>query len=198
MRYRAFLVLIIALLVCLLSCDSSESDNSVNQETECVVNFYSEENLYCTIFVNIGELVSQPTAPQREGYDFVGWYDGTQKWNFAETKLSKDLKLTAKWDINFKSMFPTFTGPELEFAKDGSYLKINATPLDECDGINEAALKRIKEANIKLGLPNDLYQEMISTISADGIRTASNELVTVEWTNSIKDGLCVIYTKIEV
>ena len=50
--------------------------------------------------VESGTAVSQPAAPAREGYDFLGWYtaDGTQ-WDFS-TPVTSDVTLTAKWEIH--------------------------------------------------------------------------------------------------
>ena len=40
---------------------------------------------------------TEPTAPTKEGFDFVGWYEGEKKFDFA-TKITKDISLTAKWE----------------------------------------------------------------------------------------------------
>ena len=42
---------------------------------------------------------AQPDNPTKEGYTFIGWYSGEEKWNFA-TPVTTDLTLTAKWQIN--------------------------------------------------------------------------------------------------
>lgn len=39
---------------------------------------------------------TQPADPTREGYRFVGWYDGDKPFSF-ETEIVKDTALTAKW-----------------------------------------------------------------------------------------------------
>ena len=38
-----------------------------------------------------------PVAPVKEGYVFGGWYSGSEKFVFGETKVTSDLTLTAKW-----------------------------------------------------------------------------------------------------
>jgi len=40
----------------------------------------------------------EPTAPTREGYDFAGWKNGEDDYDFA-TPVAGDLTLTAKWEI---------------------------------------------------------------------------------------------------
>ncbi len=41
----------------------------------------------------------QPADPTKEGYTFIGWYNGESEWNF-ETPVTADLTLTAKWQVN--------------------------------------------------------------------------------------------------
>lgn len=42
-------------------------------------------------------LLSEPKVPERSGYEFDGWYDGNNKWNFSSDEITKNLTLTAKW-----------------------------------------------------------------------------------------------------
>lgn len=46
--------------------------------------------------ISPGELVTKPTDPVRDGYIFVGWYNGTAEFDFSK-KVSQDMTLTAKW-----------------------------------------------------------------------------------------------------
>lgn len=39
----------------------------------------------------------EPTAPTQTGYKFLGWYNGSQKWDF-DTNITADITLTAKWE----------------------------------------------------------------------------------------------------
>ena len=41
--------------------------------------------------------VIEPTPPTRDGYNFLGWYLGDEKFDF-NTKITSDLTLTAKWE----------------------------------------------------------------------------------------------------
>lgn len=50
-------------------------------------------------FINIveeGELVTEPTEPNRLGYDFLGWYLGDNEFLF-NTPITSNITLTAKW-----------------------------------------------------------------------------------------------------
>lgn len=48
-----------------------------------------------------GELLTEPDAPVREGYEFAGWYldrAGTRKWDFSADTLTGDVTLYARWE----------------------------------------------------------------------------------------------------
>ena len=50
------------------------------------------------VSVRKGEKVQQPAQPQKEGYDFAGWYEaGAQSAFDFDTAVTGDLTLTAKW-----------------------------------------------------------------------------------------------------
>ena len=53
-----------------------------------------------------GGTVTKPANPADKLYDFVGWYLGSNEYNFS-TKVTSDLTLTAKWQgTNYGSIFP--------------------------------------------------------------------------------------------
>ncbi len=45
-----------------------------------------------------GDVITEPTAPVKEGYAFVGWYNGDAAYDFS-AEVTEDLTLTAKWEI---------------------------------------------------------------------------------------------------
>ena len=53
--------------------------------------------------VNQGEKATE-WIPTREGYVFLGWYDGKNKYDFS-TPVTADLTLTAKWGKNHNAEF---------------------------------------------------------------------------------------------
>jgi len=53
-----------------------------------------------TITKNYGEQVDAPTAPEKEGYTFDGWYSGETKVNFPITMPADGMTLKAHWNVN--------------------------------------------------------------------------------------------------
>ena len=44
-----------------------------------------------------GSTVTKPATPTKEGYNFAGWYNGTNSYDFTK-KVTSNLTLVAKWD----------------------------------------------------------------------------------------------------
>ena len=47
--------------------------------------------------VKRGEKVAKPADPTREGYTFLGWYVGDEKWSFIGYSVTESITITAKW-----------------------------------------------------------------------------------------------------
>ena len=50
-----------------------------------------------SIEVKEDETIEEPSVPVKEGYEFVGWYSGTEKFDFS-TKITEDITLEARWE----------------------------------------------------------------------------------------------------
>ena len=50
-----------------------------------------------------GEKATAPTAPEKTGYTFAGWYNGTAAWDF-DTAVTANITLTAQWTVNTYSV----------------------------------------------------------------------------------------------
>jgi len=62
------------------------------------VSFISNNKVIETVNVEKNDVVSKPIDPTRDGYTFDGWYLDDELFDF-ETKITKDITLTAKWTI---------------------------------------------------------------------------------------------------
>ncbi|PWL77259.1 MAG: hypothetical protein DBY24_08990 [Prevotellaceae bacterium] len=49
-----------------------------------------------------GQKATEPTAPTKEGYTFEGWYKGNTEFDFANTHVTENITLTAKWVVGTK------------------------------------------------------------------------------------------------
>lgn len=77
------------------------------------VTFQSEGGSKVASQIRANAPADQPADPTKEGYTFIGWYNGESEWNF-ETPVTADLPLTAKWQINrYTITFDTAGGSEV-------------------------------------------------------------------------------------
>ena len=72
--------------------------------THTVTFDYGYENKADTLSVEHGSTVTKPADLTREGYKFLGWYNGEEKYNFG-TPVTGDLTLTAKWGKDYNAEF---------------------------------------------------------------------------------------------
>ena len=63
------------------------------------VTFQSEGGSEVASQIRANAPADQPADPTKEGYTFIGWYNGESEWDF-ETPVTADLTLTAKWQLN--------------------------------------------------------------------------------------------------
>ena len=63
------------------------------------VTFQSEGGSEVASQIRANTPADQPADPTKEGYTFIGWYNGESEWDF-ETPVTTDLTLTAKWQVN--------------------------------------------------------------------------------------------------
>ena len=63
------------------------------------VTFQSEGGSEVASQIRANTPAPRPADPTKEGYTFIGWYNGESEWDF-ETPVTADLTLTAKWQVN--------------------------------------------------------------------------------------------------
>lgn len=77
------------------------------------VTFQSEGGSEVASQIRANTPAARPADPTKEGHTFIGWYNGEEKWNFADA-VATDLTLTAKWQINqYTITFDTAGGSEV-------------------------------------------------------------------------------------
>lgn len=77
------------------------------------VTFQSEGGSEVASQIRANTPAARPADPTKEGYTFIGWYNGEEKWNFADA-VATDLTLTAKWQLNrYTITFDTAGGSEV-------------------------------------------------------------------------------------
>ena len=64
----------------------------------CKVNFDDGMGNVTSQTKTVGEKLTKPADPVRDGYTFAGWYSGEQAWDFAKDVVSTDMTLVAKWE----------------------------------------------------------------------------------------------------
>lgn len=79
----------------------------------CTVTFLSDGESAAPSQIRANTPAARPADPTKEGYTFIGWYNGESEWNF-ETPVTADLTLTAKWQLNrYTITFDTAGGSEV-------------------------------------------------------------------------------------
>ena len=63
------------------------------------VTFQSEGGSEVASQIRANTPADRPADPTKEGYTFIGWYNGESEWNFADA-VTEALTLTAKWQVN--------------------------------------------------------------------------------------------------
>ena len=79
----------------------------------CTVTFLSDGEHTAPPQIRANAPADQPADPTKEGYTFIGWYNGESEWDF-EAPVTTGLILTAKWQINrYTITFDTAGGSEV-------------------------------------------------------------------------------------
>ena len=94
------------------------SGGTFNREVmgACTVTFLSDGESAAPSQIRANTPADQPADPTKEGYTFIGWYNGESEWDFETpvTPVTPDLTLTAKWQLNqYTITFDTAGGSEV-------------------------------------------------------------------------------------
>lgn len=106
-KVNLIIITILAIILIPISTNAAEEyyiqssitlNNNISLMDKIKVIFISESKSEEKI-VNYGESVDPVESPKKDGYEFTGWYQGNNKYDFS-TKLTKDIMLTAKFRQN--------------------------------------------------------------------------------------------------
>lgn len=101
MKKIALLIGVIFAGLLLVSCDTDDPiDDPTPEEVTYTVTFDSDNgSTVSSQTVEENEAATEPTAPEKEGYNFVYWYltDDTVAFDFT-TGITEDITLTALWE----------------------------------------------------------------------------------------------------
>lgn len=67
-----------------------------NNKTVLTVSYEVNGKIVKVEKVEEGKTANKPLDPNKEGYDFLGWFLGTEKFDFS-TNIKENIKLEAKW-----------------------------------------------------------------------------------------------------
>ena len=80
-----------------------------------------------------------------------------------------------------------------ELGADDSYIEVDTNPFNIDDYYNPVYLSVLEAFNEKLGIPDYVYQLMITTTAMQGRQTETVNGLTISWTYHPNNGLEVIY-----
>ena len=84
-----YLFIFIFLVLFTTSCKKEQYEVTFDSNGGTVIN---------SIMVNEEESVTRPSNPEKEGYDFSGWYLNDELYDF-NNPVTSNIKLTAKWNV---------------------------------------------------------------------------------------------------
>ena len=98
--YLLFISALLCLFICfvLVSCDSSESQKSIEEKAEVYVYFDRDDGSPANkMILHKGDKVEKPENPVREGYIFHSWTVNNEQWAFDSHTLTDDTTFVARW-----------------------------------------------------------------------------------------------------
>ena len=78
----------------------------VTGATDLVAKFTESARTYTVTFdgenaqeCGFGGKLTEPSVPEKEGYRFIGWFNGNKQWNFETDVVIMDTQLVSKWEL---------------------------------------------------------------------------------------------------
>ncbi len=136
--------------------------------------------------VNSGSYAIKPTTPQRSGYMFVNWLDGTSVYDFSKP-VTKDLTLKADWaavDSKIKSVMANTEGLTVTWTDSnpaGATVQYKSSTSSSWKTVDAPLIRSAESSTARvdiLGLPAGSYNVKITPSSGSAIELP--QPVTVE------------------
>lgn len=90
MKNKRILIIPILAILLIIASGCGKKEYSITFETSGGSSVISQK-------VEKDTKVNEPASPTREGYKFIGWYNGSEEWDF-DNKITDDIVLIAKWE----------------------------------------------------------------------------------------------------
>ena len=97
MNFKKFLCIGLIVLLSVFALSACRGNDGPDEPTFYTVSFVTNsDTTILSESIEAGKNATAPEAPVKNGYEFLGWYDGDSAWSF-DTAVNKDTTLTAKW-----------------------------------------------------------------------------------------------------
>ena len=153
----------------------------------CTATFQLEDATYATQSVVSGATLTEPAQPTKEAdseytYEFDGWYNGTEKWDFANDTLTEDVTLTAVFNAKAKEVIEAGYGynESITTESTGFYFKMyeNAVPYSSAWDVRYIPMTADAIKKIRDGVTTNVGNTAGETI----VKYGANEYYVEAWT----------------
>ena len=95
LKYIVYIAVLVGVVAIIINLPYNKFSNNVDTDKYCLIvldygDIYSEK-------IKCGETYSEPQEPVKEGYEFIGWYNGEEKYDFSQN-IKGNVTLVAKWE----------------------------------------------------------------------------------------------------
>ncbi|MCR5837567.1 MAG: fibronectin type III domain-containing protein [Lachnospiraceae bacterium] len=164
------------------------SNSATGVPCRVVFDYADGKNDLRAVYITSNTVIKLPKTPEKEGYTFIGWFDGDEKYT-QDSIVSKDIKLIAKYEKNTESE----TSSEVVTTKPGTAGSNVETTKPGTAGSNvEAAKPGTAGNNVEAAKPDTagnnaqasaLSEQNAGKLKATSIKkiTAKKKALAVKW-----------------
>ena len=96
---KILMIIMVTLLTSFNYVFAENEIKTINITYVCPANIvFESESQRIEMQVRVGEKLSEPSHPLKEGYIFAGWYNGEHKWDFDNDVVANHMTLVAKYN----------------------------------------------------------------------------------------------------